>query len=66
MLEARREKLEKREEKEQNAATGKKRSSRRPEKSMFEKVTGSVTGRMIIREVTRGLLGVLGIKSSRR
>ncbi|MFT4523116.1 MAG: DNA helicase HerA-like ATPase [Bacteroidia bacterium] len=66
MLEERMEKLEKREEKEQKAATGKKRSSRRPEKSMFEKVTGSVTGRMIIREVTRGLLGVLGIKSSRR
>lgn len=50
-------------------AEGKKittrRKSTRKEKSTFEKVINSTAGRTIVREVTRGLLGVLGISSSR-
>jgi hypothetical protein len=33
---------------------------------MIEKVTSSSAGKTIIREVTRGLLGALGIRTSRR
>ena len=44
--------------------------SRRSEKTMFEKVYNSTTtrqiGRTVARELTRGLLGVLGIKKTRR
>lgn len=40
--------------------------SRRGEKSMIEKVASSSAGKTIIREVTRGLLGALGIRTSRR
>jgi len=40
--------------------------SRRREKSVIEKVTSSSAGKTIIREVTRGLLGALGIRTSRR
>jgi uncharacterized protein len=36
------------------------------EKSVVEKVVDSSVGKIILREVTRGLLGVLGIKSSSR
>lgn len=36
------------------------------EKSVIEKVANSGVGKVIIREVTRGLLGVLGIKSTTR
>ncbi|MBT8220385.1 MAG: DUF853 domain-containing protein [Bacteroidia bacterium] len=47
-----------------------KRTSRRREKSTFEKVVNSTTtrqiGRTVAREITRGLLGVLGISTSRR
>jgi DNA helicase HerA-like ATPase len=35
------------------------------EKSTLEKVTESAAGKIVIREVTRGLLGVLGLKSTR-
>jgi len=45
-------------------------SSRRREKSTLEKVYNSTTtrqiGRTVARELTRGLLGVLGIKTTRR
>ena len=45
-------------------------SSRRREKSTIEKVVNSTTtrqiGRTVARELTRGLLGVLGIKTTRR
>tara|TARA_R110000737_G_scaffold67283_2_gene95334 strand:- start:717 stop:1670 length:954 start_codon:yes stop_codon:yes gene_type:complete len=45
-------------------------SSRRGEKSTFEKVVNSTTtrqiGRTVAREITRGILGVLGIKTTRR
>ena len=44
-------------------STTKKSSSRR--KSTFEKVSGEV-GRTVAKELTRGLLGVLGIKTTRR
>ncbi len=44
--------------------------SRRREKSTFEKVFNSTTtrqiGRTVARELTRGLLGVLGVKTSKR
>ena len=43
-----------------------KSSSRRREKSTFEKVVNSSAGRTVVREVTRGILGVLGIKTTRR
>ncbi|PCJ64809.1 MAG: ATPase [Bacteroidetes bacterium] len=43
-----------------------RRKSTRKEKSTLEKVMNSSAGRTIIREITRGLLGVLGISSSRR
>jgi len=55
--------------KEQNRAA-QKSSSRKREKSAMEKVYNSTTtrqiGRTIARELTRGLLGVLGIKTTRR
>jgi len=55
--------------KEQAKAT-KSRKSTRKEKSTVEKVMGSTTtrqiGRTVARELTRGLLGVLGIKTTRR
>ncbi|MGB0849933.1 MAG: helicase HerA-like domain-containing protein [Bacteroidia bacterium] len=44
----------------------KRRTSTRKEKSTFEKVVNSTAGRTVLREVTRGILGVLGISSSRR
>ena len=48
----------------------KARKSRRREKSTIEKVINSTTtrqiGRTVARELTRGLLGALGIKTSRR
>jgi len=47
-----------------------RKTSRRGEKSTFEKVVNSTTtrqiGRTVAREITRGLLGVLGIKTTRR
>ena len=55
--------------KEQNR-TARKTSSRKREKSTLEKVYNSTTtrqiGRTVARELTRGLLGVLGIKTTRR
>ncbi len=41
-------------------------AKKKHEKSMIEKVAKSSVGRMIIREVTRSLLGVLGISRRRR
>ncbi len=47
-----------------------RKTSRRREKSTFEKVVSNTTtrqiGRTVARELTRGLLGVLGIKTTRR
>lgn len=47
-----------------------RRVSRRAEKSTFEKIVNSTTtrqiGRTVAREITRGILGVLGIKKTRR
>jgi len=47
-----------------------RKSSRRGERSAFEKVVNSTTtrqiGRTVARELTRGLLGVLGVKTTRR
>ncbi|MEM6318860.1 MAG: helicase HerA-like domain-containing protein [Bacteroidota bacterium] len=55
--------------KKQQAKASKSRS-RRAEKSTFEKVMSNTTtrqiGRTVARELTRGLLGVLGIKTTRR
>ncbi len=41
-------------------------SRKKKEKSTFEKIVNSPVGRMIAREVTRSLLGVLGLRSTRR
>lgn len=69
------EKIERfREEEEQGRLRGEQkragRSRRRGEKSMFEQILNSTTtrqiGRTVARELTRGLLGVLGVKGSRR
>ncbi len=55
----------------QQAKAKKSRSkSRRKEKSTFEKIVNNTTtrqiGRTVARELTRGLLGVFGIKTTRR
>jgi len=51
-------------------AKAKKTSRRKTEKSAIEKVMSNTTtrqiGRTVAREITRGLLGALGIKSTRR
>lgn len=56
-----------------NAGSGKSPSSggrapsnrqARPEKSSLQKAVESPVGKIVVREVTRGLLGVLGLKSS--
>lgn len=52
-------------EESQQEAKGEK-TSRRPEKSTFEKIATSAIAVTVMREVTRGLLGVLGIKSNSR
>jgi len=56
--------------KEEQAKAKKSTGSKRPEKSGVEKVLNSTAtrqiGRTVARELTRGLLGVLGIKSTRR
>jgi DNA helicase HerA-like ATPase len=62
-------KLKARAEEEKDEKAGKNRKSEnnsRREKSVIEKVAESSIGRTIVRELTRGLLGVLGIKQSTR
>ena len=58
------------EHKEKMTTQKKKASSRKAEKSTLEKVVSNTTtrqiGRTVARELTRGLLGVLGIKTSTR
>jgi DNA helicase HerA-like ATPase len=53
-------------QKQQEKASKVTTRSRRREKSLIEKVASSSAGKTIIREVTRGLLGALGISTSRR
>ena len=66
------EKAEAKEKKAKEKAKAKKssRSTGRKRKSTFEKVVSNTTtrqiGRTVARELTRGLLGILGIKQSRR
>lgn len=56
--------------KEEQAKANKSSTRRRKEKSTMEKMVNSTTtrqiGRTVARELTRGLLGVLGIKTTRR
>ncbi len=52
--------------KKQQAKAEKATSKKRAEKSTMEKVAGSSVGKTVIREVTRGILGALGIRTSRR
>ncbi len=56
--------------KEQQAKASKSKGGRKAEKSTMEEVLSSTTtrqiGRTVARELTRGLLGALGIKSTRR
>ena len=47
-------------EKKQRSSSSRVRSSRK-EKSTFEQIVNSSVGRTVVREVTRGLLGVLGL-----
>jgi len=54
-------KMKKEEEK-----ASKSTSSRRKEKSTIEKVANSSVGKTVVREITRGILGVLGVRSTRR
>ena len=60
--EAHREEMEKQREKESKSRS----RSRKKEKGAVEEMLNSSVGRTVVREVTRGLLGVLGIKSTRR
>ncbi len=62
------EKIEKarKQEEEEEEKTKKKKTSGRREKSTIEKIVNSSVGRTIIREVTRSLLGVLGLGYTRR
>ena len=55
--------LKKEQEKAKKATT--KTRSRRAEKSTIEKVANSSVGKTVVREITRGLLGALGIKTTR-
>ncbi len=71
ILRERIEKFEKAEEKaKRKSARSSSRSSGRRKKSTFEKVVNNTTtrqiGRTVARELTRGLLGILGIKKTRR
>lgn len=54
----------------EKATKSRSRGRRRKEKSTFEKIVNNTTtrqiGRTVARELTRGLLGVLGIKTTRR
>ena len=53
------------EERAQQNAKG-RRASRRKEKSVWESTTTRQIGRTVARELTRGLLGVLGVRTTRR
>ncbi len=61
---------ETRKEKEEDWTKAERASSRKGEESMFERVMNSTLtrqiGRTVAREFTRGILGVLGIKKTRR
>ena len=50
----------------EKAAKSSARKSTKKEKGMLETAMKSTAGKAIVREVTRGLLGALGIKTSRR
>ncbi len=54
-----------RKQKEKAAKASSRSSSSRKEKSTFEKAITSTTGKRVIREVTRGILGALGVKTTR-
>lgn len=58
------EKLEQQRESRSSRSRSRSRSRRR-EKSTVEEIANSTTGRMVIREVTRGILGVLGLGGRR-
>jgi uncharacterized protein len=59
------EKAEEEEDKKSEKASS-SRGRTKEEKSTFEKVTESAAGKLVIKEVTRGLLGVLGLKPTTR
>jgi uncharacterized protein len=65
-LEAAEKLAEKEKELEEKTKAPSRRTSTRQEKSTIERAINSTAGRTIVREVTRGLLGVLGISSTRR
>lgn len=55
-------KLKKAEKDDKRATPKTKRTTRKRNKSVVEKVTGNSAFKVVVREVTRGLLGALGIK----
>ncbi|MCC7297996.1 MAG: DUF853 family protein [Bacteroidia bacterium] len=54
------------EEKEKEAEEKEESKPARKEKSIVEQAVNSSVGKTVVRELTRGLLGILGIKSTRR
>jgi preprotein translocase subunit SecF len=63
-LEAKQKEQEEQKAKEEQAKEEEK--PQRHEKSVIEQAVNSSVGRTVVRELTRGLLGVLGIGSTRR
>jgi len=62
MLNKKLDKAEEIEAKKKPTKTKTRRRSTRKEKSTFDKMVNSTAGRTIVREITRGLLGVLGLR----
>lgn len=62
----RQEELKRQQEEMEEEGTTRRRRSGRREKSTLEQIANSSAGRTIIREVTRGILGVLGLGGRRR
>ncbi|HFX18070.1 MAG TPA: DUF853 family protein, partial [Flavobacteriales bacterium] len=60
------EKIEKAQAEEEEEEDTKKSKRQKEEPSMIEKAMNSSVGKMVIREVTRSLLGVLGLRTTRR
>ncbi len=60
------EKIKEAAEEDEEESKSKSKTKKSKEKSTFEKVVNSSVGKMIIREVTRSLLGVLGLRATRR
>jgi hypothetical protein len=60
------EKIREAKEEDEEEKDRKKTRTSKDEESTLEKIVNSSVGRMVIREVTRSLLGVLGLRATRR